>query len=94
MSSRCSASKYGIDAYESVTQLCPNQLCHRQRQSFAGRIESLADDLEVVYGDLVLPKKIEAELPSVTDTWQDFNGAEHDDFGCVESHQPGAARVR
>jgi hypothetical protein len=75
--------RYGIDAYESVTQLCPNQLCHRQRDSFGGRITSLADDLEVVYGDLVLPKKLEAELPSVTDTWQNFNGAEHDDSAAL-----------
>ena len=53
-------SRYGIDAYESVTQLCPNQLCERRGDSFAGRITSLADDLEVVYGDLVLPKQLEA----------------------------------
>jgi hypothetical protein len=72
-------SRYGMDAYESVTQLCPEKLCERRHDSFAGRITSLADDLEVVYGDLVLPKRLEARLPSVTDTWQNFSGAEHDD---------------
>ena len=44
---------------------------------------SLADDLEVVYGDLVLPKRLEARLPSVTNTWQNFSGAEHDDTAAL-----------
>ena len=72
-----------MDAYESVTQLCPEQLCERRHDSFADRITSLADDLEVVYGHLVLPKRLEARLPAVTNTWQNFSGAEHDDTAAL-----------
>ena len=77
-------SRYGMDAYESVTQLCPEQLCERRHDSFADRITSLADDLEVVYGHLVLPKRLEAHLPAVTNTWQNFSGAEHDDTAALK----------
>jgi hypothetical protein len=76
-------SRYAMDAYESVTQLCPEQLCERRHDSFTDRITSLADDLEVVYGHLVLPKRLEERLPAVTNTWQNFSGAEHDDTAAL-----------
>ena len=76
-------SRYDMDAYESVTQLCPEELCERRHDSFADRITSLTDDLEVVYGHLVLPKRLEADLPSVTNTWQNFSAAEHDDTAAL-----------
>lgn len=75
--------RYRMDVYESVTQLCPQSLCARRRDSFRSRLASLGDDLEVVYGHLVLPKRLEARLPSVTDTWQGFSAAEHDDTAAL-----------
>ena len=71
------ASRYHEDVYESVTQICPTKICPRRRASFLDRIHSLADDLEVVYGHLVLPKRLEDGLPSVSNTWQDFGGSSH-----------------
>ena len=71
------ASRYREDVYESVTQICPTKICPRRRASFLDRIHSLADDLEVVYGHLVLPKRLEDGLPSVSNTWQDFGGSSH-----------------
>lgn len=76
-------SRYRMDAYESVTQLCPPNLCARRRDSFVGRLRSLASDLEVVYGHLVLPKRLEDRLPSVSQTWQGFSAAEHDDTAAL-----------
>ena len=63
-------TRYGLDVSEAVTQLCPERLCHRGSEGFSTRMRSLADDLEVVYGHLVLPKRLEARLPSVSETWQ------------------------
>ena len=31
----------------------------------------------------MLPKRLEARLPSVTNTWQNFSGAEHDDTAAL-----------
>ncbi len=39
-------------------------------------MSSLSEDLAVVYGHVVLPDGISKNLPSVTETWQDF-GKEH-----------------
>ena len=37
-------------------------------------MRSLWDDLSLVYAHEVLPDDLERELPSVTETWGDFNG--------------------
>jgi len=69
---------YRMHVLEPVTQLCPSNLCPRDRQSFAARMSSLYQDLAVVYGHVVLPAGVSRRLPSVTETWQDF-GKEHAD---------------
>ncbi len=80
--------RYGLDVFESVTQLCPAGLCHRRDEPFADRMRSLADDLEVVYGHLVLPKRVEDRLPSITETWQGFSGKSHGDGAVERAAQP------
>jgi hypothetical protein len=77
-------TRYGMDVFESVTQLCPEHLCRRQQEGFASRMGSLADDLEVVYGHLVLPKRLEERLPSISNTWQGFSGKSHGDGDTAE----------
>ena len=69
---------YRMHVFEPVTQLCPTDLCPRQRESFPGRMSSLGQDLGVVYGHVVLPDGLATKLPSVTETWQGF-GKEHAD---------------
>jgi hypothetical protein len=81
-------NRYGLDTFESVTQLCPDRLCHRRDESFPDRMRSLADDLEVVYGHLVLPKGLEDRLPSVTETWQGFSSSKSHGDGAVERAGP------
>jgi hypothetical protein len=63
---------YAMHVLEPVTQLCPSDLCPRASESFAERMTSLGEDLAVVYGHVVLPDGIADDLPSVTETWQDF----------------------
>jgi Sulfatase len=72
-------TRYKLDVFESVTQLCPEKLCGRRGAGFGDRMRSLAQDLEVVYGHLVLPQRLEARLPSVTETWQGFGSKSHGD---------------
>jgi hypothetical protein len=76
--------RYRMDVFESVTQLCPERLCARRKESFESRMSSLADDLEVVYGHLVLPKRLEERLPSISNTWEGFSGKSHGDGDTAE----------
>jgi hypothetical protein len=76
---------YRVEGWEPVTQLCPAKICPRHRDPFTKRMTSLASDMKIVYGHVVLPKTLERRLPSVSETWKDFGGghggkpADHDD---------------
>ncbi|MDQ4019912.1 MAG: sulfatase-like hydrolase/transferase [Actinomycetota bacterium] len=72
------ADEYAMNVFEPVTQLCPTDVCPRVRDSFAGRMASLAEDLGIVYLHVLLPEEHTRRLPSVTDTWQGY-GKEHAD---------------
>ena len=68
---------YRTNVTEAVTRLCPNDICPASTlDGFGGRIESLASDLSVVYGHLVLPSDLGARLPSIAQSWGDFSGGE------------------
>jgi hypothetical protein len=69
---------HAMHAFEPVTQLCPIDLCPRAHPSFPGRMASLTEDVSLVYLHILLPEAAAADLPSVTDTWQNF-GREHAD---------------
>ncbi len=66
---------YEMNVYEPVTQLCPTDLCPRTNESFMARMSSLSDDLSIIYRHVVLPDALSDDLPSVTETWQDFGKA-------------------
>ena len=59
---------------ESVTRLCPPDLCRRVTPGFGERLRSLASDLSVVALHLTLPADLRTKLPSISGTWQDFRG--------------------
>jgi Sulfatase len=65
---------YQLHVREDATAICPPSLCtDEDRGSFGERMESLWDDLSLVYAHLVLPDDLERDLPSVTETWGSFN---------------------
>ena len=66
---------YQLHVSEDATALCAPSLCKgANRPGFSRRMRSLWDDLSLVYAHEVLPDDLERELPSVTETWGDFNG--------------------
>ena len=72
--------RYTIDAFERETRLCPPGLCREdQRSSFGRRLGSMIEDASVVYGHLLLPKRLANDLPSVSQSWQDFLHAGQDE---------------
>lgn len=69
---------HAMHVFEPVTQLCPTDLCPRAHPRFPGRMASLTEDVALVYLHVALPEDTTEDLPSVSDTWQNF-GREHAD---------------
>jgi len=75
---------YDLKVFETITQLCPDQLCNSSasRVSFFKRMESLLSDVSIVYLHILLPQALTAGLPPIEGTWKDFathsNGTEID----------------
>ncbi len=66
--------RYSFDVFEGVTRLCPKELCGQAQPGFGGRMRSLVSDLGLVSLHVLLPKRLAAGLPSVTQTWVNFGG--------------------
>ena len=66
--------RYNFDVFEGVTRLCPTELCGQVKPGFGERMRSLVSDLGLVYLHVLLPKRLAAGLPSVTQTWVNFGG--------------------
>ena len=66
---------YRLKVHESVTHLCPPSLCKR---SGSGRLRTrvLASDAGVVYLHLLLPKRVAERLPTISEGWANFRGAD------------------
>ena len=64
---------YRVVAQETVTRLCPVQICAGQDSRNRWRSLPVAlDDLTVVYGHLLLPPALRGRLPDVTGRWTGF----------------------
>ena len=62
---------YELHVREDATTLCSPRLCSASaREGFGDRIRSLSDDAGLLYAHLVLPDRVERELPAVTRTWR------------------------
>lgn len=68
---------YPINGYESVTSLCPRNVCASAyptdlERLYLPRLKSFLSDALVVYGHRVLPEKTRSQLPSVGQSWGGF----------------------
>ena len=67
------AGSHRMKVIESVTQLCPVEICDSVFATSAlDRLESLASDLSIIYGHLILPGKWASKLPGVRQNWGNF----------------------
>ncbi len=66
------ADSHDLHVAESLTRLCPRDLCPRPEEAFGGRMRSLFSDAGVVYLHRTLPPDLRDGLPSVTGTWGAF----------------------
>jgi hypothetical protein len=75
-------STYDLHVYEAITQLCPRQLC----EGLTSSASSLAADVGVVAGHLLLPGPLTEDLPPIDRGWGDFATAAGD-FDAREAFQ-------
>ena len=75
------ARTHRFHVFESITHLCPSELCPREDDPFLERLWWLSSDVGVVYLHVLLPSDLSRRLPPVTQTWMNFvgDGARRDD---------------
>lgn len=61
-------SVYDLHVHESITQLCPRELC----QGLPASTSSLVGDVSVVAGHVLLPEPLTEDLPPIDRGWGDF----------------------
>lgn len=66
------AGAYRFEVIETITGLCPSDLCPRQRPPVGMRLASMLADSAVVWLHIVLPEPYRAKLPSLTENWKNF----------------------
>lgn len=71
---------YDLKVFETLTQLCPDQLCANSTsyESLVQRMKSLMLDVSIVYLNILLPPDLATGLPTIEGTWKDFAGTEKD----------------
>jgi hypothetical protein len=70
-------SEYEVDAFEGVTDLCPDVVCepaiqHVSVDSFLSDVWGAVGDAGVVYGHLTLPDGLRDDLPTLGQSWAGF----------------------
>jgi hypothetical protein len=66
---------YELEASETSTALCPDDLCSTAfKEGLGPRLGALVADLSVVSAHQLLPASLSADLPAVTETFEDFAG--------------------
>ncbi len=67
------AKSHRMKVVESVTQLCPVEICDPAFETSAlDRLESLTSDLSIFYCHLVLPGEWTSKLPGIQRNWGNF----------------------
>ena len=70
------ARTHELKVFESITQLCPPELCPpRFRESFHTRMRLLLEDVAIVYEHLVLPEPLAEGIPNIRQGWGQFRKA-------------------
>jgi hypothetical protein len=68
---------YDVHALEPITHVCPSQICARPPvEPTATRLRSLATDLSIVEGHLLLPADLAGGLPPIDRDYEDFGAEE------------------
>jgi hypothetical protein len=77
------AKTHRLRVSEEATSVCSRDLCKDERldESYGSRMQSLGEDLGLVWLHVVAPPGLEADLPSVSENWGNFGGDQPTDGG-------------
>jgi hypothetical protein len=64
-----------MEVFESITALCPADLCKEDSEPRSTRLAAMARDVAVVTAHILLPPETRASLPSLTVNWAGFGAA-------------------
>jgi hypothetical protein len=64
-----------MEVFESITALCPADLCKEDSEPRGTRLAAMARDVAVVTAHILLPPETRASLPSLTVNWAGFGAA-------------------
>ena len=68
--------RYHLEVFEAVTHLCPRTLCKEEPGRGRLRTRVLASDAGIVYLHVLLPDRLASRLPSISEGWSNFQGAD------------------
>jgi hypothetical protein len=70
------AKTHRLHVSDEDTSVCSPDLCKDERtaEGYASRMESMSEDLGLVWLHVVAPPGVEADLPSVSENWGNFGG--------------------
>ena len=84
---------YEMNVAEEATSLCPPDVCTKtNRKGFGDRMETLAEDVSLVWQYLVYPERSRQRLPQITDRWAGFREQEVS-AAQTEGDKPSAAKI-
>lgn len=63
---------YDFDVVETVTQLCPPQLCPQETTAFSDRFRTVLQDASIVLGHRLVPPAWTNRLPRIDKNWGGF----------------------
>jgi Sulfatase len=83
-------ARYRVDAYQPVTDLCPQSACPVRGglHAAAGRLKAFVHDGAIVYEHLVVPKSLESHLPSIDEAWGGFAAGDTAPLGANANADP------
>lgn len=60
------------NVYESITHLCPPDICNRKKRSLTEFLPQLSMDVIAIYLNLISPKDLDLGLPDISKSWSHF----------------------
>lgn len=66
------ASAYRLEVHETVTRLCPRELCEEQVEAFGERLAPLLVDASIAFAHATFPIAWRTRLPAIDSAWGDF----------------------
>ncbi|NQX87481.1 MAG: sulfatase-like hydrolase/transferase [Halioglobus sp.] len=61
-----------LNIWESVTSICPSQLCPDRKNSGDSRLISLCVDASIIYLHIIAPEGMTSRLPHINQNWGNF----------------------